>query len=169
MTTTADSQVIQHLLDQHELIKSLMHDVRECEPSQRADRFAEFKHFLAVHEALEEEVVHPMARAAVADSQVVGHSIDEEHQAAGAVSKLEQLDAKSPDFERAFLELQQAVLHHAQHEETEEFPSLNDLDSATASRLEAGIGKALDYANTSIDHRGTFRETFTEAREIFRA
>lgn len=168
MTATADSQVIQHLLDQHELIKSLMHDVRDCEPDERAERFAEFKHFLAVHEALEEEVVHPTARAAVSDSQVVGHSIDEEHKAAGAVSKLETLDATSPDFEQAFLELQQAVLHHAQHEETEEFPSLSELDGATASRLEAGIGKALEYANSHMNHHATFREMFTEAREVFR-
>jgi hypothetical protein len=99
---------------------------------------------LAVHETAEEEIVHPAARRALPNGNlIVTARLQEENEAKQLLSDLEDLDVGSPDFDMNFLRLQKDVLMHAQFEEDQEFEPLADvLDDERLDRMR----KAVEFA-----------------------
>lgn len=177
MTMTNDVSVLSFLEDQHEAIKSMMRDIRAADANDRASLFEEFKWYLAMHEAFEIEVVHPVIEKIGADGAgEAAQSLSEEHAASNTLSRLESLDPASEDFERDFAVFQQAVVNHAEHEEHEEFPALTNVDEATdATRIAVGLGRALELQNDAAhSHNGaataerTFAQLLDETRSEYR-
>ena len=118
--------VVKFLKDQHNLIKDMFEEVLSAsEPKAREKAFVELRQLLAVHETAEEMVVHPRARHEVASGdEIVDARLEEEHKAKEMLSKLESMDISSKEFIDELIVFRDAVIEHAEHEETEEFTKL---------------------------------------------
>ncbi|OKH69463.1 hemerythrin [Mycobacterium sp. SWH-M1] len=143
--------VVAFLRDQHNLIKDLFEEVLHAsEPKARETAFVELRQLLAVHETAEEMVVHPRARnEGAAGDEIVDARLREEHEAKQELSKLESMDIASDEFLTELTAFREAVLEHAEREETEEFTKLErDLDEGELKSLAAAVRAAEAIAPT---------------------
>ena len=131
------TDVVNFLVSQHEQIKSLFAETIEHSGKEREKAFIELRRLLAVHETTEEEIVHPRAKRKIADGdKIVGKRLEEEHEAKTVLAKLEDLDVDDDEFTEQLKKLRDAVLDHAEHEEKEEFPKLEEeLDDKELERM----------------------------------
>ncbi len=119
---TSPTDVVDFLVSQHEQIKSLFAKTLSASGEAREKAFVDLRRLLAVHETVEEEIVHPRAKRKITNGDaVVKARLDEEHEAKTVLQKLEKLDVDSVEFARQLTELRDAVLDHAEHEENDEF------------------------------------------------
>ena len=142
--------VVKLLVGQHEQIKHLLQEVLDTTGEDREAAFFELRRMLAVHETAEEEIVHPRARRNLGDGDPLADArIREERMAKQQLVDLEELDVDSAEFVEKFADLRVAVLSHAQAEESEEFPRLNDdLDDKQLERMTAAVRLAESVAPT---------------------
>lgn len=134
---SSPTDVVDFLVSQHEQIKSLFDQTLSATGKERERAFVDLRRLLAVHETAEEEIVHPKAKRKVTDGQtIVEARLEEEHEAKKVLSELEKLDVAGEEFTRKLTTLRDAVLDHAQHEETEEFAKLGaDLSADELKRM----------------------------------
>lgn len=138
--------VVAFLKEQHEQIKAGFEQVRASAGEQRKTQFVALRRLLAVHETAEEEIVHPAARRALANGDVIVDArLQEENEAKKVLAELEDLDVSSAEFERQFVLLQSSVLLHARAEEENEFERL--ADELDTDRLEK-MRKAVTFAES---------------------
>ncbi|MEU7526742.1 hemerythrin domain-containing protein [Saccharothrix sp. NPDC042600] len=116
-----DADVVAVLVDQHTRIRDLFTAVETGEGDERATAFARLVRLLALHEAAEEVVVHPAARGVEGGDAVVEDRLGEEQQARELLARLGELGPDHPEFADGLAGLRQAVLEHANHEESYEF------------------------------------------------
>ena len=91
----------------------------------REQAFVELRRLLAVHETAEEEIVHPRAKRKIPNGdKIIGARLDEEHEAKTVLSELEKLDVDDQSFTDMLTKLRDAVVEHAEQEETQEFVKL---------------------------------------------
>jgi hemerythrin superfamily protein len=146
MTEDNGQDAVTLLQEQHGDIRELLRAV-EMTNTGRHESFEPLVRLLAVHETAEEMVVYPSLRRegdvgdAVAEARVA-----EEDEAKKALAELEQLDLDSAEFREQFSTFRAAVEAHADQEEREVFPLLeqvNDRDElqrmARALKLAEGI------------------------------
>jgi hypothetical protein len=139
MTASQQQDVVDLLLDQHNQIKALFARVAGAEGTDKRDAFEDLVRLLAVHESAEEEVVHPQARKVIeGGEQVVQGRLNEENEAKHVLVELYDLGADHPEFDGKLAALADAVLSHATHEETDEFPALRE--NLTPERLRRMAG-----------------------------
>jgi hypothetical protein len=120
------NDVIAAVLEDHADIKSMMNDVAVANRNgERQEAFERLVAKLAVHETAEEEVVHPLARHEADAEDVVEQRLDEEDKGKRALAELEKMGVDAPEFDRKFDEVRSEILHHAEHEEQEELPRLD--------------------------------------------
>jgi hemerythrin superfamily protein len=123
-----NDDVIDLLIAQHDRMERLFVDLLTsvaARAEERAATFDELVRVLAVHEAAEEEVVHPYARAAIADGeQIVDARLEEERLAKDQLASLCAMGVDSPEFELRLLALRDVVAEHARAEERHEFTRL---------------------------------------------
>jgi hemerythrin superfamily protein len=115
--------VLAVLYDQHARIRELFELVKTAEGPARQTAFDHLRELLAVHEAGEEMVVHPVTKKLGGES-VADARNEEESEAAHVLAELEKLDVSSAEFALKLAKLEQAVSDHAQSEESEEFPRI---------------------------------------------
>jgi hypothetical protein len=138
------TDVVEFLTDQHEQIKSLFATTLSASGESRETAFVDLRRLLAVHETVEEEIVHPRAKRKIANgAAVVKQRLSEEHEAKKVLQQLEKLDVDSAEFTRTLTELRDAVLDHADHEERDEFKRLDE--QLTSHELES-MGRAAKLA-----------------------
>ncbi|MCV7029610.1 hemerythrin domain-containing protein [Mycobacterium sherrisii] len=141
---TSPTDVVDFLSSQHEQIKSLFTTTLSASGDAREKAFVDLRRLLAVHETVEEEIVHPRAKRKIADgAAVVEQRLEEEHEAKAVLQKLEKLDVDSAEFTRMLTELRDAVLDHAEHEEKDEFTRLGQ--ELSSDELES-MGRAAKLA-----------------------
>jgi hemerythrin superfamily protein len=129
--------VVALLVAQHEELKALMSAVLQADGRERGPRFAEFREALTRHEAAEEQVLRPLTRSAPGGAAVAEGRSSEEERAERLLAFLADLEPDGIAFATEFQELQEAVLRHAENEETEEFPLLrrtHDPETLRAAR-----------------------------------
>jgi hypothetical protein len=125
MTTTQQQDAVDVLLAQHERIKAMFGEVPAASGQHKQDLFEDLVRLLAVHEAAEAELVHPLSRRDnAAGDAVVDARLAEEQQAKRDLADLYEMGTADPRFDAGLVRLQQAVLAHAEHEQQEEFPAL---------------------------------------------
>ncbi|ORB83308.1 hemerythrin [Mycobacterium kansasii] len=145
------TDVIDFLVDQHEQIKSLFAKTLSNSGEQREEAFLEPRRLLAVHETAEEEIVHPRAKRKIAEgATIVSKRLQEEHEAKTVLSELEKLDVDSAEFTSKLTKLRDAVVDHAEHEESEEFAKLGD--ELSSDELER-MGRAAKFAEATAPTR----------------
>lgn len=142
---------IKFLTDQHNLIKDLFEEVLSASGDDAREKaFTQLRQLLAVHETAEEMVVHPRARGEITDGDaVVDARLQEEHEAKKQLSKLEKMDIGSKEFIDELTKFRDAVVEHAEHEESEEFNKLQrQLDSDDLERMAKAVLAAEAIAPT---------------------
>ena len=141
---TSPTDVVDFLTAQHEQIKSLFATTLSASGKAREEAFVDLRRLLAVHETVEEEIVHPRAKRKIAGADaVVDQRLHEEHEAKTVLQKLEKLDVDSAEFTRELTELRDAVIDHAGHEENDEFARLGE--ELSSHELES-MGRAAKLA-----------------------
>jgi hypothetical protein len=143
--------VVEFLKGQHNQIKDMFDDVLYASESKaRETAFVELRQLLAVHETAEELVVHPRARGEVdGGDEVVDARLHEEHEAKKQLSQLEGMDIDSKEFLDALKVFRDAVVEHAEREETEEFDQLQrELGPEDLKRMAAAVQVAEAIAPT---------------------
>ncbi|HEY2087421.1 MAG TPA: hemerythrin domain-containing protein [Mycobacterium sp.] len=151
MIIQSPDEVIAFLKAQHNLIEDMFDQVLHAtDPKAREKPFVHLRQLLAVHETAEEMVVHPRVRREVdAIDSIVDARLEEEHEAKELLSEIEKLDITSQQFIDELTKLRDAVLDHAHHEETYEFPKLQkELDADELKRLTAAVRAAEAIAPT---------------------
>jgi hypothetical protein len=114
--------VIDEIQRDHREIETMLDRVAAGSGAERSAAFAALADHLAKHEAAEQAVVRPEMDEVDADE---AEDRDAEESTADAmIAQLRGMDPDSAEFEDLFATFRQAVLEHAQHEETEEHPEL---------------------------------------------
>lgn len=147
--------VVDLLLGQHMQIRDLFTAVQANTGPARRDAYGQLVRLLAVHETAEEEVVHPLARRAIAGGDgVVEDRLTEEREAKEVLSRLESMDPDSEEFESLLETLRMSVLEHAHHEEHYEFRYLRQHYPAERLRTLAGVVWAAEKTAPTRPHPG---------------
>ncbi|GAB2531861.1 hemerythrin domain-containing protein [Nocardia heshunensis] len=118
------TDVIDLLLAQHGQIKHALELVRTSSGPEKQRGFADLVRLLAIHEAAEEEVVHPAARRHAVSDEIVDTRLREENEAKHTLARLAELGVDHADFDTGFRTFAEKVVDHAELEEKEEFAQL---------------------------------------------
>jgi hypothetical protein len=138
--STDGTSIIALLGEQHERIEGLLDQIPGVMGSEREQAFLELRRLLAVHEVLEQRMVHPLAMKQHVGAP--GRRVAEEVSAAELLTTLEGLDIESTRFETNFRDLQRAVLAHAESEELTEFAELEGrFDQADLARAREVVAR----------------------------
>jgi hemerythrin superfamily protein len=141
MTQQHSGDVVDLLLDQHRAIRNLCDEVTAAE---REKAFRDLLRLLAVHEAVEEELVHPYVKRRVDGAkEAVAERVDEERQVNRMLVALDALGPGDPAFEGLFTRFRTALLAHADKEESSEFAGLR---TATRPAERAAMATAVRVA-----------------------
>jgi hemerythrin superfamily protein len=169
--TISVDQVTSTLTEQHHHIKTMMQTVVDRDGSDRQEAFAELCHFLAAHEAVEEEYIHTCAKEQLdGETDVVDRRIEEEHKAGNVIDELERLDAESREFEEKFEMFRRAVEAHAEAEEREEFPELRvTLDEVDCTWMQEALSRVPELASRNGEAGLSFKARLQAARRELRS
>jgi iron-sulfur cluster repair protein YtfE (RIC family) len=127
MTSDATDTALRHdvvdlLINQHMAIRDLFTQVESATGDARAEAFHRLVKLLAVHETVEEQVIHPLTRLHVhGGNEIADDRLTEEHNAKETLVALEKMGPHAPEFTRLLTQLRADVLAHAAKEETYEF------------------------------------------------
>jgi hemerythrin superfamily protein len=125
MTQPSRGDVVDLLLDQHRVIRELCDEISSAAVGEREEPFRSLLRLLAVHEAVEEELVHPYVKRRVEGAkEAVAERVDEEREVNRMLVALDALGPTDPGFEPLFARFRTALLAHADKEESSEFAGL---------------------------------------------
>jgi len=150
MTEQRAGDVVDLLLDQHRAIRRLCDEVTATADTQREQAFRSLVRLLAVHEAVEEELVHPWVKRRVeAARSDVADRVEEEREVNRMLVALDALGPQDPAFEDLFARFRTALLAHADKEESSEFAGLRSATRpAERTAMAAAIRVAASLAPT---------------------
>ena len=110
-----------------------------------SEPFRELLRLLAVHEAVEEELVHPYVKRRVEGAkEAVAERVEEEREVNKMLAALDALGPTNPGFEELFTRFRTALLAHADKEESTEFAGIR---SATRPAERAAMAAAVRLAS----------------------
>ena len=111
---------------------------------ERDDDVAVPRRLLAVHEAADEQVLHPLTRLYVhGGDHIVADLLAEEHHTGQTLAALEDMGIDAPEFPRLLSELRATVLEHANREEAYEFRYLRrDVPASELRAFSAALSTA---------------------------
>ncbi|MDI1465920.1 hemerythrin domain-containing protein [Catellatospora sp. KI3] len=119
--------VIDVLLSHHEQIKALFALVGKAGATHRQETFQQLTRLIAIHETIEQQLVHPMAQRRLPDGpDLIESRVQEEEQATEDLAELYEMGVDHPEFDTRLAELRDAVIEHAELEEDEEFGYLRE-------------------------------------------
>jgi hemerythrin superfamily protein len=121
-----DTDVIDELISDHQEALELLDQITSTtDPDQRRDLADTVISEVVRHSVSEEMYVYPAMREHVPDGeQAVQHDTQEHQQLEEIMKQLESVPASEPRFDALVGELTETLRHHAQDEETEQFPQL---------------------------------------------
>jgi hypothetical protein len=164
---TSSEDIIDGLLSQHQQIKLLFGQVASATGDHRQPLFQELVTLLAVHESVEQSIVHPLAGEAGIGATVVQERLGEEEDAKAALAELYELGPADPRFDDQLTALRDAVAAHAEAEERLEFARLREVvDAAELTRMALAMEVAAAFLAT---RSGAPSAVFDEVRDAFQA
>jgi hemerythrin superfamily protein len=181
MTQQHRGDVVDLLLDQHRAIRSLCDDVSSAPAAEREQPFRSLLRLLAVHEAVEEELVHPYVKRRVdGATAAVAERVEEEREVNRILVALDSLGPTDPGFEDLFTRFRTALLAHADKEESSEFAGLRAVTGpaersamAAAVRLASAMAPTHPHPGNESTARallvGTPMAMIDRARDLLRA
>jgi hypothetical protein len=117
--------LVELLTEQHARIAHLFGRVQASTGDGRHAAFGDLARLIAVHEVVEEEVVHPLVKRLDPGDPLIGQLLDEERQISDALAYAVRAEASSGRAEMTTA-LREMVRSHARHEEQQEFPRVRD-------------------------------------------
>ena len=142
--------LVTRLLADHQDVKEMLTRMESAPPDELGEMFWELTHQLVRHEVAEEEIVYPKVRKTLPEGdQLADLRIEEQSEAEELLAKMEKAGAKDPSFSIHLTSLRNAVLAHAEQEETTIFKPLGMvLDRAELTRMGGLYEKAKKAAPT---------------------
>jgi hypothetical protein len=164
----AQPNILDHLLGHHQQITLLFGQIEQSPPEHQGPLFSELVALLAVHESVEQALLHPLAAGELAGGgEMVEQRLAEEDEAKQALTRLYDMGTADPDFIAELVVLRDAVAAHAQAEERTEFAALREVaDPAVLLRMDAAL-HALAQLPEALD--GPPEKVFAQAQESVRA
>ena len=149
-TGSSHTDVIELLEADHHQAEQLLGRFETTSAEAREGYFCEVVHALVAHEVAEEMVVYPALRKDVPGGDTEADArIAEQSKAETQLKKMESMDPTSSEFNTNFRSLRQAVLDHAQAEESGAFRLLaQSEDVETRAHLGQRYEKAKRAAPT---------------------
>jgi hemerythrin superfamily protein len=151
MIIESPAEVVAFLKAQHNLIEDMFDQVLHASDAHAREKpFVQLRQLLAVHETAEEMIVHPRVRREVnGGDAIVDDRLKEEHSSKELLANIEKIDITSSQFIDELTLLRDAVLQHATHEESDEFPQLlKELDADELKLLGTAVRAAEAIAPT---------------------
>ena len=128
--TTARTEVLDQLKDDHKRVKKAYREFTKLDLDQDPGRcealVRQVLAELSVHAALEEELLYPAARDAIAEPDLIDEAEVEHESAHALMVQLKSMDAQDEKFAARFTVLCEYVMHHVKEEESELFPQLEN-------------------------------------------
>ncbi len=149
---------------QHLDVGRLLETVGQTTGAAKARQFHDLRISLAAHEAAEELAVHPRCGD---DTDAVAGRIAEEHDAAEAMARIEQLPLDSAEFDAAFSDFATSVHAHAQAKQAAEWPLIEAITDTQAVDDMASMMRAVFELTASADQPpadATFADILAWAR-----
>jgi len=149
-TTNAQAPVTDVLRQQHEYVKQLFSEFGPASGSNRSALFDCIRATLAVHETAEEMIVYPALRSTGDEGKGVADArLEEESKAKQVLSDLEKTGVGGEGFDATFEQFRTSVLQHAEAEESQVFPLLEQhLDAKKLADMGDAVQKAEKMAPT---------------------
>jgi hemerythrin superfamily protein len=126
--STARSQVLKQLKDDHGRVKKAYREFEKFDPVEGAEYceaiVQQVLRELTVHAALEEELLYPAARGAIADEALIDEAEVEHETVRTFIEQLRNMDPEENKYGASFTVLCEYVLHYVKEEEGEIFPQL---------------------------------------------
>jgi len=142
-----EQDVVDLLVQQHTRIRDLFTEVESSTAAARANAFHRLVSLLAIHEAADEQVLHPLTRLHVqGGNYIVADLLAEERRTRQALVALADMGVDAPEFPRLLTELRTTVLEHANREEAYEFRYLRRDVPAGKLRALPAVLKTTDSA-----------------------
>lgn len=114
------------LEEQHAAIRGLFDSALSPEKGIDAESFVRLRGLVAVHETVEEMIVHPWSRRASDTGRVIANTrLAEELTINHDLERLESITVGTPEFIVGLAALRSAMLEHCRLEEEQEFPLLS--------------------------------------------
>jgi hypothetical protein len=142
----ADQDLLDLMIEQHVEIENSFERILRTDGEARRTAFADLARLIAVHEIVEESVVHPLAQRLEPDEHVADQLVDEERRISEALADALRTIGAADDPAETTEVLRDTVLAHARHEERHEFPLLREAVPAAELRQ---LARALRTAVTS--------------------
>lgn len=128
--TTARTEVLDQLKEDHKRVKKAYREFTKLDLDEDPGRCeALVRQVLAeleLHAALEEELLYPAARDAMAQPDLIDEAEVEHESAHALMDQLKSMAAQDQKFAARFTVLCEYVLHHVKEEESELFPQLEN-------------------------------------------
>ena len=141
--------IIEALREDHDEVRQMFARLETATGEERRDLFRRLVGELVRHEVAEEEILRPVSKRA-AGEEIANARIREESQAEELLKEMENLDTDSAEFTAKLATLRLEVEHHAEAEETQEFPKV--AQSESPERLEQ-MGKVYAAAKKAAPTR----------------
>ena len=159
--TITGHDVLEVVNAQHAELSRLVNAVSFADPADRTATLHRFLSYLAGHEAVEEELLHPRG-AETGEPGVGTQRMTEEEGVGEQIGQLEKLGVDSPLFRTQFGLIEEAVTQHATAEENVELPQVVQLLSDEEASI---VVRAFRSQEAGVSKRtGTFAEMLTVAR-----
>lgn len=143
-----EGDVIRVLLEQHARIHELFAQITGAQGESKKQAFDDLRSLLAVHETAEEMILRPVSRETAGDAVAAARNAEED-KATHVLADLEKMDVMSPEFDRMLAEFKSAVTDHAEHEESQEFPTVvSGRDEKERARMGSALRGAEKMAPT---------------------
>jgi hemerythrin superfamily protein len=143
--SSGSGDVVDLLLRQHGALRRLCEEVASAAPGDKDEPFRSLVRLMAVHEAVEEEIVHPYVKRRVGASAGVDTLLDEEREVKQMLVALDALGPSDAGFDALFDRFRTTLLAHASKEEKGEFAGLRE---KTGSTERAAMAAAVRVAST---------------------
>jgi hypothetical protein len=147
VTPDYEWDVVDRLTEQHDRIEHQFRHTLRVTGDARHTAFGRLARLIAVHETVEEEVVHPLTRRCDPDGHLADHLLDDEHQISDALAAAVRADAAGEPAE-AVRALRDMMRAHARQEEHDEVPRLRRAVPADELR---GLTDAVRGAEEAAD------------------
>jgi hemerythrin superfamily protein len=155
--------VVDLIMQDHREVERLFEELR-TQPEKRPLSVPVLVGLLTAHSRAEEAEVYPVARDEASAEEEVAHSQKEHAQAEELLTKLEQADPESAEFDEVLAQLEDAVTHHVEEEESKVLPAMRE--GLESSRLDE-LGEA--FAASRKAHLGETPEDVTKAERAQQA
>jgi hemerythrin superfamily protein len=140
--------VVDLIMQDHREVERLFDKMRQF-PDTRALAAPVLSALLIAHSRAEESAVYPAAKDEAGETEEVAHSQEEHTQAEQMLKQLIETDPESSRFEEVLAQLEEAVTHHVQEEESTVLPHMKE-HLSEQRRMELGAA----FAASRAEHLG---------------